>query len=159
MILSLLLSLLAQTSSNRLPPAGPVPPPNADEQAVMQPVNALFAGIAARDAAAMGAQILAGGSATSVSERPDGTRTVQRRPWSEVLARFQPGPEKFEERLSDPAIETDGDVAMVWGNYVFLIDGKVHHCGIDHFDLVRENGAWKIANVSWSQRVTGCPPQ
>ena len=73
--------------------------------------------------------------------------------------RFQPGPEKFEERLSDPAIESDGSVAMVWGNYVFLIDGNVHHCGVDHFDLVRDNGAWKIANVSWSERVTGCPRQ
>lgn len=157
MSLGLLLALLAQSASHPLPPAGPVPPPGVEEQSVMQPVNALFAGIAARDAAAMSAQILAGGSATSVTERPDGTRIVERRPWSEVLAHFQPGPEKFEERLADPAIESDGDVAMVWGNYVFLIDGKVHHCGVDHFDLVRENGAWKIANVSWSVRTRGCP--
>jgi hypothetical protein len=142
-----------------LPPAGPVPPPGVEEEAVMRPVNALFAGIAARDAAMISAQILPGGSATSIIEKADGTRTVQRRGWTEVLARFQPGTEKFEERLSDPAIESDGSVAMVWGNYVFLIDGKVHHCGIDHFALVRDNGSWKISDVSWSEHLTGCPGQ
>ena len=125
----------------------------------MRPVNALFAGMAARDAVAMGAQILPGATATSVLERPDGTSTVERRAFSDVLARFKPGPERFEESLQDPAIETDGNVGVVWGDYVFRIDGKVHHCGVDHFDLVRENGTWKIANVSWSQRTRGCPSQ
>jgi len=27
---------------------------------------------------------------------------------------------------------------------------------VDHFDLVRENGAWKVQNVTWSSRTTGC---
>lgn len=152
----MLLALTAQVTPTRLPPAGPIPAPGADEQAVMQPVNAVFAAIAARDAAAINAQLIPGGSATVVSEEPNGERLTTRRTWPELLARFQPGPERFEERLTDPAIETDGSVAMVWGNYVFLVDGKVHHCGTDHFDLVRDNGRWKIANVTWSQRTTGC---
>jgi hypothetical protein len=155
----LLLALAAQGAANKLPPAGPLPAPGAEEQLVLQPIDAVFRAIAERDAAAMERQLVAGGSATIVTEQPGGNRTVARRMWPEVLARFQPGPEKFEERLSDPAIESDGSVAMVWGNYVFLIDGKVHHCGIDHFDLVRESGSWKIANVSWSERTAGCPGQ
>ena len=158
-MISLLLLLAAQGAANKLPPAGPLPAPGAEEQLILQPVNGVLRAIAARDAAAMERQLLAGGSATIVTEQPGGGRTVARRMWSEVLSRFQPGPEKFEERLSDPAIESDGSVAMVWGNYVFLIDGKVHHCGIDHFDLVRESGSWKIANVSWSERTAGCPAQ
>lgn len=157
--MSLLFLLAAAAGSDRLPPAGPLPPPGVAEQAILQPINSVFAAIAARDAAAMEKQLLPGGSATIVVERLDGTRDVERRMWPDVLARFRPGPERFEERLSDPAIESDGSVAMVWGNYVFLIDGKVHHCGIDHFDLVREGGGWKIASVSWSQRTTGCPAQ
>jgi hypothetical protein len=156
-MIALLLALAAQTG--RLPPAGPIPAPGAEEQLVMQPVNAVFAGIAARDASAIAAQLFPGGSATLVAVQPGGSSTVERRTWTEVLARFQPGPEKFEERLSDPAIETDGNVALVWGNYVFLIDGKVHHCGVDHFDLVRDRGVWKIANITWSQRTAGCPAQ
>ena len=159
MIIPLLLALAAQASSGKLPPAGPIPAPSADEQLVMQPVNAVFAGIAARDPAAINAQLIPGGSATIVTEQPNGGRTVARSTWAETLARFQPGPQKFEERLSNPAIDSDGSVAVVWGNYVFLIDGKVHHCGTDHFDLVRDSTAWKIANVTFSERATGCPAQ
>ncbi len=29
----------------------------------------------------------------------------------------------------------------VWGPYTFAIDGTVRHCGFQHFDLVREDGA------------------
>ncbi|MFX8926085.1 hypothetical protein ABTN20_19705, partial [Acinetobacter baumannii] len=64
--------------------------------------------------------------------------------------------ERYEERLSDPAIEIDGGIAMVWGRCTFLIDGKVHHCGYDHFDLVRDGGTWAIQNLTWSSRTTGC---
>ncbi len=71
-------------------------------------------------------------------------------------AGVKPRPERFEERLTDMAIEVDGDIAMVWGPYLFLIDGKISHCGVDHFDLVRENGRWTIANITWSQRTRGC---
>jgi len=140
-----------------LPPANPVPYTDPDAANVMAPVNALFAGIAARDAAAIAtAELPEGGGATIVIEQPGGARTVSHLAWAAVNAHFQPGPEKYEERLEDPAIETDGDVAMVWGNYRFFIDGKLHHCGVDHFDLVRKDGQWKIANVTWSQRTTGC---
>ena len=158
-MISLLLALAAQTGSGRLPPAGPLAPPPSEEQAVLQPVKALFAGIAAHDGAAITALLVPNGSASVVTAGPNGSRTVQRRTWPELLSRVTTSSDRLEERLIDPAIESDGSVAMVWGNYVFLINGKVNHCGIDHFNLVRDGGAWKIADASWSIRTTGCPAQ
>ena len=58
--------------------------------------------------------------------------------------------------MPDPIIAIDGDIAMVWGRYVFKIDGAVSHCGTDHFDLIRRDGVWKIAGITWNQRETGC---
>jgi hypothetical protein len=132
---------------------------HADVAAVMAPINAVFAGVAARDAAAISEQLVVGGSNTEVTEQSDGSRKVQRLGWPEALAGLHPGPEKFEERLINRSIESDGSVAMVWGDYVFLVNGKVSHCGLDLFDLVREGGAWKIANSTSSQRTKGCPAQ
>lgn len=156
MILFLLLAL--QTApSDKLPPANPVAYEDADAAAVMAPVNALFAALAARDPAALLAQLRPDGGATVAIEGPHGERTVSYFTAAQFAEHLKPGPEKFEERISDPAIEVDGDIAMVWAPYVFRIDGKVSHCGVDHFSLARENGTWKIANISWSQRTTGCP--
>ncbi|AJP71465.1 nuclear transport factor 2 family protein [Sphingomonas hengshuiensis] len=159
-MLPLLLALALQTT-----PVAPIvkgtalPPPASEEAEVLAPITALFAAITTRDATTVEPLLLPGGAAIIATEKPDGSRSITRTPWPQLLARFTPGAERLEERMRSPAIEIDGDIAMVWGDYVFLIDGKVHHCGVDHFDMVRENGAWKIANVSWTSRTTGCPAQ
>jgi hypothetical protein len=157
--LLLLASVADQKASDKLPPANPLPPPTSEEGQVMAPVNAMFDGLARRDASIILAAMRPDATAVVAAEKADGTRSVRRLTATEFASGVKPGPERFEERLSDPAIEIDGDIAMVWGPYAFLIDGKVHHCGVDHFDLVRENGAWKVANVTWSSRTTGCPAQ
>lgn len=142
----------------KLPPANPLAPPDgSDERAVLATVDKLLGGINTRDAAAIGATLRAAGSATVVTEAESGPATVRTLPWPELLARFQPGPETFDERISSPAVEIDGDMAMVWAPYVFRLNGKVHHCGTNHVSLVRENGAWKIASLAWTSRTTGCP--
>lgn len=144
-----------QAVSDRLPPANPLPLAGTEEGAVMAPISALFAGLAARDANAILAQLRPEGGGTVVNENADGTRRVRHLSWAEYAAGIKPGPERYQERLTDPAIEIDGDIAMVWSPYVFTIDGQPHHCGVDHFDLVREAGTWKVLNITWSQRDCG----
>lgn len=161
MTLFLAAALLAgqTTPIAKLPHANPIPLADADTGAVLAPVNAFFAAIAASDPKAVLAVVRPDGGATYAAENADGTRTITRRTWAEVAARFAPGADRFEERISDPAIESDGDIAMVWAPYTFRINGKLHHCGVDHFDLIREAGTWKIANASWSSRLSGCDAQ
>jgi hypothetical protein len=130
--------------------------PSADEAAVMRTVDTMFAGLAARDGQAILAQVRPEGGATVAIERPDGTRAVRHLSWAEFAGGLKPGPEKYREALTNPQVRVDGDIAMVWGRYVFSVDGKPHHCGVDHFDLVREAGTWKVLNVTWSQRTAGC---
>ena len=55
-----------------------------------------------------------------------------------------------------PAVEIDGDIAMVWAPYTFLVDGTPQQCGAEHYDLVRQKGVWRVLNVTRSSRTTGC---
>ncbi|UAK22829.1 nuclear transport factor 2 family protein [Sphingomonas nostoxanthinifaciens] len=152
----ILAALLLATQPAKLPPANALPPPDDGVAAVMAPIDGLFAGLAARDGAAILRQVAPDGGATVATERPDGTRTLRHMNWQDFAAGIKPGPERYEERLTDPAVEVDGDIALVWSPYVFTIDGKVQHCGTDHFDLVRANGRWMVQNVTWSSRTTDC---
>lgn len=153
----ILLPLLAQiTPVQPLPKGTGLPPPQTEEAGVMNAVNRLFAGIAARDPAQVGDAMRPDATATIATEAADGSSRIDHRTREEILARFVPGPERYEERLYDPAIEIDGDIGYVWGRYNFYIDGKLHHCGYDHFDMVREGGTWKVQNITWSSRTTGC---
>jgi hypothetical protein len=154
MMLSILIALAIAAPDSRLPRAQALPPPATDEQAVLAPINALFAAMRVKDAAAILAQAKPEGRLTSVS-----VAGATGRGWAEFAAQFKPGEGPvLEERLvGAPAIEIDGDIAMVWSSYVFLVDGKLSHCGIDHFDLVREGGRWKVFNITWTRRKTNCP--
>lgn len=160
MIGFLFAALLAGQSADKLPPANPLPPPASEEEQVMAPLRAWFAGIDAADANAIRAQLRigGGGGATVAATRADGSKIVRHLTWEEYLANIKPGEHKYHEQFSgQPAIEIDGDIAMVWGDFTLSVDGKVATCGVDHFDMVRENGQWKVQNVTWSQRTTGCP--
>jgi hypothetical protein len=155
-MISILLALAALSPATKLPPAEALPPPASDEQAVLVPINQLFAAMTAKDGARILAQARADGRLTGVSETGAKSST-----WSEFAGGFKPGEgPALEERLvGAPAIEVDGDIAMVWSPYVFLVDGKLSHCGIDHFDLVRDAGQWKVLNITWTKRKTDCPAQ
>ena len=157
----MILFFLAQVTPVQPLPKGTGQPPaiDVDAPAVLATVQRMFDGLAARDAAAIVAQTRADGGATVAAERSDGTRSVRHLSWTEFAAGIKPGPERYREALTDPAVEIDGDIAMVWSPYRFTIDGKLAHCGTDHFDLIREAGAWKVLNVTWTQRVTGCDAQ
>jgi hypothetical protein len=127
-----------------------------DTAAVKATVDALLAGVAAHDGAAMLAVVRPEGNATIAAEEPDGTHLIRHLSWDDFVAGAKPGPQKFEPKLQDVTIKIDGDIAMAWAPYIFFVDGKLHHCGVNHFDLVREGGVWKILNVTYSLRTAGC---
>ena len=152
----MLLALLLAADTAKLPKWNALPMDGSAEAAVMAPINGMFAGLEARDGAMILAQTRPEGGATVAMEKPDGSRAIRHLSWADFAGGIKLGPERYQEKLLDPAVEVDGDVAMVWSRYVFTVDGKAQHCGVDHFDLVRENGGWKVLNVTWSQRTTGC---
>ena len=156
MLAFLLAAALQTTPVAPLPKGTGLPPPVREEDAVMAPIAVLMGAIERSDGAAALSVTRADGGATAAIEAADGRRMVHRLSWAEFAGYLKPGGPHYRERLTDPAIEIDGDVAMVWAPYIVFKDGTPDHCGYDHFDLVREAGAWKILNVTWSQRTTGC---
>lgn len=137
-------------------PAAAQPAGAADSAAVLVPVNALFAAFEAGDAAAMLRQVYPDGRVTASGLRADGASSLRQLSWTQFAQRVRPD-SVFQERISDATIAIDGDIAMVWAPFVVRVGGRVSNCGVDHFDLVREAGAWKVMNLTFSSRTTGCP--
>jgi len=156
-MIALLLALAAAAPAPKLPPAQALPPPASEEAAVLVPINALFAAFEVGDSTAALRVVYPDGRVTAVGTLRSGNG-LRQESWTQFAARLKPG-QGFRESISDPAIEIDGDIAMVWAPFVVRVDGKVGNCGVDHFDLVREAGAWKVMNISFSSRTTGCPAQ
>jgi len=129
----------------------------ADVRAVLATVNELFVAFEAGDAAAMLRHVYPDGRVTASGLRGDGASNLRQQTWTVFAGRIKPDG-AFQERISDPQVHIDGDIAMVWAPFVVRIGGKVSNCGFDHFDLVRENDVWKVMNLTFSSRVSGCTP-
>ena len=155
MIVSLFIA--AQISSGQLPPAQPIPAPDFETANVLAPIQQLFAAFEAGDSAAMLRVVYPDGRVTATGERASGSG-LRQMSWTQFAERVKPDA-RFLESISDPAVEVDGDIAMVWAPFVVRVDGKVSNCGVDHFDLVRTNGAWKVMNLTFSSRLKGCPAE
>ncbi len=123
-----------------------------EEQAVLAPVKAMFDGMAKRDAAAIKEPLLPGGTMVLMRDGKPTQMTFDA--FAERVGR--PGTTQIEERIHDPLIRIDNDLAVVWAPFDFFVDGKVDHCGTDLFNLVRKDGKWLIASVADTGRKD-CP--
>jgi hypothetical protein len=57
---------------------------------------------------------------------------------------------RIEEKFSNVRINTNGTVAMVYFNYVFLINGIPSNHGDETWQLVRTEAGWKISSMLYS---------
>ena len=116
----------------------------AEQQAVLAPVNALFEGMTKRDAEAIKKPLLPGGAMVLMRDGKPTQITFE----AFAAAVGKPGTTHIEERIHDPLVRVDHDLAVVWAPFEFLEDGKVVDCGTDLFNLVHTDGKWLIASVA-----------
>ena len=116
---------------------------SAEEKAVLASFQAMLDGLGKRDKAAMMEHLLPGGSATLMRNGKPLQMTFD----SLTDRLSQPGPETPEERIHDAWIRVDGDIAIIWAPFEFLLDGKLDHCGRDIANLVRVDGRWLISSI------------
>jgi len=117
---------------------------SAQDQAVLAPIQAMFDGMSKRDAAAIKAPTLAGGTMVLMRDGKPSQMTFET--FAERVS--QPGKTQIAERIHHPLVRVDNDLAVVWAPFDFLVDGKIDHCGTDLFNLVRVDGKWMIASVA-----------
>ncbi|PKB14142.1 SnoaL-like protein [Novosphingobium kunmingense] len=153
----LTLSVLA-LAAQPLPRVEALPPPAFEDAEVLAAAQAIFAPLETGDGPALLKLVYPDGRVTASGTLPSGFSGTRSRSWADYAARMKLGA-GFVERISNPVVEVDGDVAMVWAPFTITEGGKVLSCGIDHFDMVRESGVWKVMNITFSSRVTGCPGQ
>jgi hypothetical protein len=119
-----------------------------EEQAILMPVHKIMDGVAQRNHAMVKEQLLPGGMATLIREgKPlqlHFDAFVERLPTT--------GATKLEERLYDPLVHIDHDIAVVWVPYKFFIDDKVDHCGTDVFSLIHQDGRWLVSGIADNSR-------
>lgn len=87
----------------------------------------------------------------------DGQESLRTRSFADDLASIASSEGTFREVYWDPAVLVRGNIAVVWAEYSFDLDGKRSHCGIDVFNLMRVDGAWKVTGIQYTVEPDNCP--
>ncbi|MBB6241678.1 hypothetical protein [Rhodanobacter sp. MP1X3] len=64
---------------------------------------------------------------------------------------------RIEEKFSNVRIDANDTVAMVYFNYVFLVDGIPTNHGDETWQLVRTEAGWKISSMLYSVTLDEVP--
>lgn len=123
----------------------------SDHGAILRATDAIFQAMQARDTAAL--RTLMHPRAQIVSVASTGTAVRSADEWIRGLSRST---DELIERMWDPEVRIDGDLATLWAPYDFHLGERFSHCGIDAFQFIREGGAWKMITVAFTRRTTGC---
>jgi len=92
---------------------------------VLAPIDAMFDGMSKRYAVAINAPSLPGGTMVLTCDGKPTQMTFEA--FAERVRK--PGKAQIEERIHDPLVRIDNDLAVVWAPFDFPVDGKVDHCG------------------------------
>lgn len=126
-----------------------------DRAAVLSVVDRFFVAMSAHDAKTWAEVLLPDAITRTQAYQPDGSIKLRRGEVKDMIANLPTGP-AMAERIWKPKVMIRGPMAVVWAPYEFKLDGKQHHCGIDVFDLMQVDGAWKISGVMWTAEPKAC---
>jgi hypothetical protein len=126
-----------------------------DEKAVRAVVDRMFDAMLAKDTAAFRSTLHPEFRLVLTSYR-DGQPSHRVIPGDAFVANIGSATSELEERIENVEIKVHDNVATVWNDYAFYVDGRLDHCGIDAFQLVRTTDGWKVVHVADTQRAEGC---
>ncbi len=119
-------------------------------------VNKLFAEMEAHNPPGILAVFTKEAQLAAVIKTKDGKSITRTFPVEAFSKNFAEKKGEIKEDMYDPQVKTFGDLALIWGRYVFFIDGKISHCGVNAFHVVKTETGWIIANASTTIDPNGC---
>jgi hypothetical protein len=137
--------------------AAPAHAQDADRNAVLATVQKVFDAMRTRDTALLRQAFDTSARLAGVSTRggPATVRLTAPAAFGAAIANAPAG-DVWNERIWDPEVRIDGDVAQVWAYYTFHRNKAFSHCGVDAFMLLKVGSDWKITQLADSRRTTGC---
>jgi hypothetical protein len=154
------LSEAAAQAPAQTPPQPPAQNQDAERQEVMRTVRQLFDAMRSRDTAMLRAAFDTGALFFStVRPRDGGPPVVRREPFGDFVKAIGSAPpgRLLDERIYNPEIRIDDNLASFWAEYDFYLGDTFSHCGVDVMWLAKLATGWKIIALSDTRRREGCP--
>ena len=130
----------------------------SDEEQVKQVVIDFFEAFHKQDTATLRTMAIAEAKMESIGKNQEGQTMLRKGSYDEFLGRIAAiAPDmEYKEELTDYIVKVDGPMANAWTPYKFWMNGELSHCGVNSFQMIKQNGAWKIFYVVDTRRRENC---
>jgi hypothetical protein len=137
--------------------ASPASAQDADRAAIISTVQKVFDAMRTRDTLLLVQQFDTTARLAGVSGRGGTPAVTLTSPaqFASAIARAPAG-DVWNERIFDPEVKIDGNLAHVWTYYTFHRNGTFSHCGYDAFTVLKVGATWKITHLADSRKTQGC---
>lgn len=124
-----------------------------DTGSVKETINRFFDAMRSSDSSGIRNTLASGAIFQSIT-RENQVRTEDIGGFIASVAKAPKG--SLDERITFSTVNIDGNLAAVWTPYEFYYNGQFSHCGVNSFQLHKENGTWKIRYVIDTRRKADC---
>ena len=123
---------------------------------IIATINLFFEGMKKADTTLLKSSLSENAVLQTISDK-GGNTSVRNENLSNVIKSIgQLAPRAADEKIEIGTVLIDAGLASVWTPYKFYYNEKFSHCGVNSFQLVRINNAWKIQYIIDTRRTTGC---
>lgn len=128
------------------------------EDPINNVIEYFFEGFHNRDTAQMRSVLSDRIHMQRIGKNPEGIPYLKEESVDDFLTSIASLPDTLviEERLHFYTVQTDGDMAHAWTPYSFYLQGKLHHCGVNSFQLFNDGKQWKIIYIVDTRQVGNC---
>ncbi len=126
--------------------------------AVQQTIERFFEGFHKQDSSVIKSVVFNEIVMQRIAKNKDGKTVLRTQEFSKFLEGIIgiPKTTKFEEKILGYTIQIDDVMANVWTPYEFWLKDSFHHCGVNNFQLLKDDGVWKIIYLVDTGREDNC---
>jgi len=107
---------------------------------LLVPINNIFDAMRAHDDKKFKAQF----TAKAILERANKKNEVEVSDLNKFALFIKQTPKHLDEQIFNISFNVSGNLASAWVPFAFYLDGKLSHCGVNSFQLVKQQSLWKI---------------
>jgi len=129
-----------------------------EKEEVKKAVQMFFEGFHNQDSARIKSTTHSGIIMQTIGRDKKGTSVVKTSDFSDFLKSIVSIPDstKFQEKILSYQIKVDGSMANAWTPYELWINDSLSHCGVNSFQLHKQDGNWKIIYLIDTRRREHC---
>jgi hypothetical protein len=130
----------------------------SEKKAIQKTIETFFDGFHERDSILIKQTVSENIIVQTIGKNKEGNSVIRNEDFGKFLKSIASIPDtlQFKEKLMSFNIQVDGAMANAWTSYEFWMNNTFHHCGVNSFQLFKDENAWKIIYLIDTRRKEDC---